>query len=383
MKISVLRAKIEVVLWRFFSSLCDWRGWLVRGLQGKPTVDFFAISNFRGEVDRRNFVGSKNSACQYVHGPRFWVDGKVSGRLIAINVTARELTTSSGMEKARAMIVSACEMAEKRGVKVVLLAAGTKRLFGSNGEALKKKFPNIIFTIGDNGTALLLQKEVMRAIEKTGLPPTTRIVVLGPYGFLGESIVQFLLKNGFKVIGVGTNRNRLERISKEYGIEVHQEIGPHLGKVSLVVACTHSKRVRLTAEDISQIDWEKGKGMVVDVAEPSNLRKGEYLKCQDKVIRQDAGNGYSPELKYVLGKITYERSQLSDGVIFGCFAEGLAIAAALKTECGAGVNAVNWFELSNKSMKLIDEALFPLTGFTVPTPRCFGREIESFSLDGG
>ena len=77
---------------------------------------------------------------------------------------------------------------------MVLLAASTKRLFGDDGRALKERFPQILFTIGDNGTVSLLLRETLRAVAKSELrPDQSRIAVLGPYGLLGTHMVRSLL----------------------------------------------------------------------------------------------------------------------------------------------------------------------------------------------
>ncbi len=48
------------------------------------------------------------------------------------------------------------------------------------------------------------------------------------------------------------------------------------------------------------------------------------------MIRQDAGNAFNPKLKYVLGMVSYKLFGLTQGVTFGCFAEAISIASALK-----------------------------------------------------
>jgi len=96
------------------------------------------------------------------------------------------------------------------------------------------------------------------------------------------------------------------------------------------VACTHSKEIRLTADMVELIRKRDKKLLVVDVAEPSNLKYREFQKCKGVVIRQDAGNAYNSRLKYVLGAISYKMFSLTQGVTFGCFAEAMSIMSALK-----------------------------------------------------
>jgi hypothetical protein len=186
-----------------------------------------------------------------------------------------------------------------------------------------------------------------------------------------------LKKEGYKIIGAGPNAPGLRKMSDEHGIEVCETF-VEMGKVDAVVACTHSNRISLTADTIDLIRREGRKLLAIDVAEPSNLRQAEYKKCKDVVIRQDAGNAYSPRLKYVLGAVSYRMLRLSRGVTFGCFAEALTLASALKR--GDGIRDIDWFAVDDENMAII-EGLFKHDGFKIPSPRCYGKRIASFNLN--
>ena len=316
--------------WRFFVAVFDWRT-ILRKIRGQPIVDTVFISNMRDETDRRLYLGLWRPRYGHFNGPRYWVNG-IAGRTRALDIVTDDLRTCEGRRKAKEYFISATQWAKDNGAKVVLLAAGTKRFFGENGVRLKELFPDLIFTIGDNGTMLLLKAEVVSALKEARLVAGyCRIGVLGPYGFLGEMMVQVLKEQGYDVVGAGPNLSALGMIKKGYGIQICQTFA-EMGKVDAVVACVHSEKIRLNAENIELIRYPDKKLLVVDVAEPSNLRRSEYLKCQDKVVRQDAGNAYNPKLKYVLGAISYKMFRLTRGVTFGCFAEALSIASVCKRE---------------------------------------------------
>lgn len=315
--------------WRGAVAICDWRTHL-RKLRGEPIVDAVFITNMRDNTDRRRFLGKWYP--KHFNGPRYWMNG-ISGRTRALNVTAKDLATEKGRELAREYFLSAVRWAQNNGARVILLAAGTKRLFGENGTELKEKFPDLIFGIGDNGTMYLLKEETFRALDLAKLRPGySRIGVLGPYGLLGEYMTKVLTAKGYEVIGVGPNSSALEKIGEKFNIKTCQTF-EEMGEVDAVIACTHSEKIRLTADIVRNTIRKKNKKLlVVDVAEPSNLKYREWEKCQDVCIRQDAGNAYSKKLKYVLGAISYKMFRLTQGVTFGCFAETLTIAAAIK--CG-------------------------------------------------
>jgi predicted amino acid dehydrogenase len=286
--------------------------------------------------------------------------------------------TSHGRKKARGQFISAVGWAQDSGAKIILLAAGTKRLFGSDGQRIKELFPDLIFTIGDNGTMVILLQETLQALQHSNLKPgKARIGVLGPYGFLGETMVKALTDRGFEVIGAGPNNGGLTKVASKYDITVCQSFS-EIGKVDAVIACTHSDKIRLNTSSIDMIRPHQKKLLVIDVAEPSNLTKAEFVNCQDRVIRLDSGNAYSPNLKYVLGAISYRMFRLTRGVTFGCFAETLSLAAAIS--CGDGdIAGINWFDVNEENMRIIS-CLFEQNGFTAPNPRNFGREIRSFCL---
>jgi hypothetical protein len=191
-------------------------------------------------------------------------------------------------------------------------------------------------------------------------------------------MVKALLERGFNIVGAGPSGNRLEEIATKYNIEVCQHFA-EMGKVDAVIACTHSEKIRLDANNIDLIRRNGKKLLVVDVAEPSNLEYQEYKKCKDRVIRQDAGNAYSPNLRYVLGAIAYRMFRLTRGVAFGCFTEALVLAATLQSG-NESVKSRDWFQVSEENMEFVAK-LYKQYGFTIPSPRCYGKAVNSFNLD--
>jgi predicted amino acid dehydrogenase len=363
-------------LWRFLSAVMDWRTHL-RVIRGRSIVDVVFITNMRDDVDRKNFLGDWRPKCGHFNGPRYWYKGVV-GRTRALDITAEELYTSEGRKKARKLFIEACRWADKRGVRVVLLAASTKRLF-NGGRKLKEMFPHIVFTIGDNGTDLVLREETLQTLKKAQLiSEYSRIAVLGPYGFLGETMVIHLLQEGYNVVGIGPNNNLLSQVAEKYDIQTFSDL-ESAGKFDAVIACTHSEKVRINAENVDILRKEGQKLLLIDVAEPSNMRRSEFLKVEDRVVRIDSGNAYSPNLKYVLGAITYKMFRLSRGVTFGCFAETLTIGRAIKL--GMPVYMVDWFKVNEENMRLV-KLLFSQDekGFRVPSPRNYSRKVEFFDL---
>ncbi len=370
---------LGAAIWRFFLAITDWRT-IIRRISRQSTVDVVFISNLRDNTDQKRSLGLWHPDCGHFNGPRYCING-VGGRIRILDITTKDLTTKNGRRKAKKYFIDATQWAQDRGAKVILLAASTKRLFGENATQLKKLFPNLIFTIGDNGTLFVLKGETIRALKKANLKPGyCRIGVFGYYSFLGRVIVQTLTEKGYNIIGAGPNAPTLERVGAKYKIDTCQTF-TEMGKVDAVVACTHSEKICLNKENVELIRKSGKKLLVIDVAEPSNLRHQEYQKCRDVVIRQDAGNAYSPKLKYILGLISYRRLRLTKGITFGCFAEALSIASQIKQiEGDENIKKIDWMRVNEENMTVISE-VFKQDGFTLPSPRCFGRRVKSFDLN--
>ncbi len=361
-------------IWRFLVALFDWRTSL-RHLSGQPIVDVVFITNMRDEVDRERFLGNWEPPEGHFNGPRYWF-GNIAGRTRALCVTAKDLTTLAGRKKAKEQFVSAVDWAREHGTQIVLLAAGTKRLFGEQAEELKRLFPGIIFTIGDNGTTWLLRAETLRALQSAGLVPgSARVCIIGPTGLLGESMVAYLAGLGYNIIGLCSSADS----TKKCDIEAYTSF-EEVGKVDAVIACTHADAVCLAPETVEVLRKEGRKLLVVDVAEPSNMKRSQYRRCQHVVIRQDAGNAYSPRLTYVLGAASYKLFRLTQGVTFGCFAEAITIASELAARSnGDAIRLRDWLTVSERNISLV-ESLFAKHGFGIPSPRCFGKPVTSFDL---
>lgn len=368
------------LIWRAVIALLDWRTFLryiMRYAKREPIVDAVLISNLRDEIDRRRYVGDIKPKSGHFNGNRFWFHD-VSCRVRVINSTSLEITNSlSGRKRAQAQFISALVWASKKGAKVVLFAATTKRLFSDEGmEKIKADFPDITFTIGDSGTSFVLQNDALRAFKLCNIVEKSRVAILGPSGFLGEIMAKYLKKLGYSVVGFGSDKARLEKVGREIGIETCNNFSD-LGTVNSVIACTHSEQATLDPDIIDKIRNADEKLVIIDVAEPKNLSEEEYFSCKDKVILFHAGDPYSRNLKYVGGFLSYRMLRLSKGVVFGCFAEALVIGYCIKhNQMVDDIKSTNWLKVSDESMCLVAR-LFE-GKFSLGKPRCFTREVKSF-----
>jgi predicted amino acid dehydrogenase len=365
-------------LWRIALVMFDYRGWY-RWLSGQPPIDVAIITNIRDEAEGQVFWGDNWPTSGHSNGARIYLNG-VAGQVRGIAVTAEELMTKEGRQRAKSIFIDAVIWAQKRGAKVILLAASTKRLFGRDGHELKQRFPDLLFTIGDNGTATLLCQDVDNALAKSGLNNSNaRVLVLGCYGILGEAVTAHLTQRQFDVVGFGANKKALADMAAHYPIAIADTMDA-VGPVDVVIACTHNADTRLTRASINALRQHNRKLLVVDVAEPANLDEATYQQCQTWVIRQDAGNAHSPLLSYVLGGISSRMLNLSPQVVFGCFAEALTLYHSIYREHNHVLLNQDWFQVNPANRAFIDNA-FASVAIQCPDRCCFNKPVAAFTLE--
>lgn len=347
-------------------------------------LDVAEISTFRDKHDVRNFgfKDPENLPTFFMWARHRW-EG-LNSALYMVGSTTEHVAGegagpgSSSFNRARDQYIAATRDAVGRGARVILLAAATKRLFQS-GE-LEKLFPGVLFTLGDNMTGLLMVKRIEEAARLAGLKLTeSRVLVIGPYGLLGNVASYYLTKAAeAAVVGLGSPKRKelLEGLSRKLGV-IPAYSYSEVGQVDLVVACNSSSAVVLTPERVDMIRREGVKLVVVDPSEPYALSKENYAGCADRVIRFDAGNGYSESLRYVpfpFGNLMCRLLRLSHGVTWGCFCEAMILAKHIKER--PDLAELNWFDINPGQIKIMEHFFGNAPGqFGLPKPTCFSKPI--------
>ena len=364
------------LFWKLSLAVFDYRTKL-RWIRKEPLIDVAFITNFRDAADRKRFIGNQSLKQGFEPGPRIILNNTM-GRAIGIDLLSENLFSSEGRRAGRRYFIAATEWAQNKGAKVILLAAATKRLFGKEGKQLKELFPGLMFTIGDNGTAYLLIQEIKRAFKLTNLNiSNSRIAVLGASGVLGQQVISYLVKQNTQIIAITSAASLIDKGQQFKKIDLRHELNG-LQSIDAVIACTHKNKFRLGANIVESIRPAGKKLLLIDVAEPANLSVEEYQKCKDVVIRFDAGNGHSPKFKYILGPLFTRMLHIPSGTTFGCFAEAISLASAIKR----GVNVTNrdWFKVNDQNMEFVSD-LFRHEKFELPMPNCFSSPVNSFDLN--
>lgn len=393
------------ITWRAIMFVLDWRNHLntfwgmiknfPKIIWGQP-IDVVFISNLRDSIDRQLFLGVFNDPKDgFFNSARIKLKG-LNARILMINSDALELFRPQTKKIAQKQFINAVAFASKRGAKVILFAAGVKRLFNKNEMIdIQKQYPHILFTIGDNGTAITLISDIEKVIKMTFASLNKiKFVVLGPSGHLGKAVIAHFSKDErYEIYGLGSDLKRSKLIANKFGIKSIENFA-EINDVDIVVACTHDDRLRLNQEAIKQIKQKQCKLVVVDVAEPKNLTKDEYEQCQNDVVVVHTGDPYSIKLKYVAQVISTHILRLKPHIIFGCFAEALVLGLILKEGLSSlnellnnkeypwfdgQKNEYDWLEVNDKGKAMV-LALFKKYGFELGYLRNFKGKIKSAEL---
>ncbi|MDP3013190.1 MAG: hypothetical protein Q8M92_03025, partial [Candidatus Subteraquimicrobiales bacterium] len=143
----------------------------------------------------------------------------------------------------------------------------------------------------------------------------------------------------------------------------------------MVVACNSADEVRLTPDIVNAIRKPGTKLIVIDPCQPENMTPDSYAKCQGNAIRYDAGNGFSPSLRYILGWPAYKLLRMAKNITFGCFCETFILAQHPE------LRDVDWFEVSPRNIDLISDFFGDgADKFDLPRPVCFNKPILDFSI---
>jgi hypothetical protein len=350
-------------------------------------LDSLSIANSLNEEHRQIlknhlYTGFENS---FHNAFNFKYNNSHSGTII-LNSVSVEFLSKQGIINARKQFLQALKYSvENLNVKIILLAASTKRLFGkvielkvnwngfldNAGFTLRELYPDILFTNGDNGTAIILEMEIDSVLKNQNISPEfedycdfmgedfkcSGTVIINGLGLLGTNSLLHLIDNQFcnnQVIVISNYTKELDQIIGKRNVKVFthiNEIQNHccLGNknnVKLIVNCTHHPEQMITAESIARI--QNGHTLnVIDVAVPYGFPEEEYLKCHN-VKRQDGGNAYIENgLEFYFNP---EICGLTENVLYGCFAETMALSIFVKEQPENRV-FLNQFDFFNVNIK--------------------------------
>lgn len=292
------------------------------------------------------------------------------GEIIALDIQPNEVLDKTGMVKAKHFMFNALAYLVARGVKTVCFTASTKRLPGKFGQDVKKLYPNIIFSIGDNAT-MISYLTTIDYFAKDFNPEIDQVACLGA-GFLGTISVKHLTDHhGFKNVNLVTEQklNGLaENVKTFYALEDLPE------KNVLFLSCSHKYDVNPV---ILQKKLAPG-AIILDVAVPPGVKFEVFKRLNSGTKRFDAGDFFLEEIKYDFSPKILNFPAV--GFWFGCFTEAVLLGLAI--ESGEDFSTTNFFEVNEKNLALMSGLLakeklsIPLINFYEP------RDLKFFNFSG-
>lgn len=269
----------------------------------------------------------------------------ISGEVILLDVFSDEVSTVRGFAKGQEGLLAAVAYFHRLGTKIIAFTSATKRLAGKNGQKAKQQYPDITFTIGDNGTWLSGLKLINNCLRDIALKD--KIVIMGA-GFLGEAIISYLSAKQYKNIIVFSQQKLLNLPKSVRLINDFQEIGKG---VKLFLSCTHKHRDELDIQEFQNIFAEQA--TIVDVAVPKGIGKRLYEALNPGINRYDAGDYFLPRLKYAFDPALLQFPAV--GYWYGCFTE--AIFLGLAWGKGQDLRALDLFKVVRESTDFVDALL--------------------------
>ncbi len=354
-----------------------------RALTSQARLDVVFIRNMLDEAERQRFFPNPENRLQQASGPRMGLDG-IEAQVRGINITDEEMLSRAGRHLARDLFIKAVGWAQEQGAKVVLLAASTKRLFGQDGAELKARFPQLIFTTGENGKALLLRQDVERAVNEAfpklvnGRP---RILVLGAYSALGHALSLQLRADGADLVCWGSKLSLLRELSERTGLAVVERFDD-IGRVDIAIDCANNAESQLDFDRVLQLRRRRRKLMVIDASEAGQLDIHTLAACGETVWRQEGGNAHSPRLRYGLGPVSWRQLHQSRGRVFGCFAEAIALYQAVYRQRSTQAIRRDWFQVSPLNQLIVAQAFRELA-IGPAAPCSFGEPVTDWQLQLG
>ncbi|ROL61846.1 hypothetical protein D9V86_03715 [Bacteroidetes/Chlorobi group bacterium ChocPot_Mid] len=365
-------------------------------------VDYLFFSNLTNSKNQYDFTLSqgisKNNA--YYKPVFFELNDSIFGSLIVLEMFSDESLYKRGIIKARKQFLLALQYAVERfDVKIILLAASTKRLFGKEAEirvnwdglqdnegfTIQELYPDVIFTNGDNGTSVIFNAEIDRIVENANIQNNGNNVLINGLGLLGTDALKHLLMkklNPEQIYIISSHTKELKELINTNNIKVFDTIQnipqSEAKKITAIINCTHNPKSIITSDCISYMQ-DSQPIHVIDVAVPYGFPEEEFSKCKN-VIRQDGGNAYIAEgLEFFFNP---EICGLTENVLYGCFAEAMCLGAYLKENPNKKefISGFDYFNVNEKTKKFVSE-LFQNYGVGIaPVPYNF-MKINSLEND--
>ena len=333
----------------------------------KPVIGI--IANSTSPANRLDLIAELGEPDQGFFKPLKFSFKGFQGEIIALDIQPNEVLDKTGMIKAKNFMFNALKYLVDRGVKIVCFTASTKRLPGKFGQDVKKLYPNIIFSIGDNAT-IISYLTTIDYFAKNFRPEIDQVACLGA-GFLGLISVKYLTDRGFQNVNLVTEQ-KLNGLAKN--VKTFDVLKDLPKKNVLFLSCSHKYDID---PEILQKKLAPG-AVILDVAVPPGVKLEVFKSLNSGIKRFDAGDFFLEEIKYEFPPKILNFPTV--GFWFGCFTEAILLGLAI--ESGENFSERNFFEVNEENLKLLrsllakEELSIPLINFFEP------NNLKFFNFSG-
>jgi hypothetical protein len=307
----------------------------------KPTVALLA--NCTSPINKKHLIAELGEPENGFFKPLNFSFRDIAGEIIALDILPNEILEKSGMEKAKKYMSAALEYLVKKDIKVIAFTASTKRLPGKSGQEIKELYPDVVFTIGDNGTIISFLKLIDHFLPF--INKNDHVACMG-VGFLGERVVEHLVAAGCENLSILTQ----QKLSNLPGnVKVVKSIEEMSGDIKMFLSCTHKYDINPQAFN----NLISPNGIIIDVAVPPGINQKVFSALPRTVLRFDAGDFYLDDIRidFPVEILSFPRV----GFWYGCWTEAVMLAQALSL--GENLKKFNFFEVNGENQELVTKYL--------------------------
>ncbi|MFA5131684.1 MAG: hypothetical protein WC467_04740 [Patescibacteria group bacterium] len=318
------------------------------------------IANSTSASNREELIAELGPPENGFFGPLEATYGDLNIAIIPLDIQPNDPTTIEGNKKGRAALPGAVEYLIHRGAEIIDFAASTKRLPANNGREMKEKYPDTVFTIGDNATSISLLSVIANSYQNLRFDPKSGSAACMGDGFMGRTALNFMLeKKCENLVLISRHGNNLPSAVRR--VEKVDNINPG---TQMFFSCAHNHLVEPEAFrrllDPASI--------IIDVAAPFGISQAVYSELPKTVELFHAGSFFLEKIKY-----QFPPNILSFPLVgfwYGCFTE--AVMLMLAKQDGIDLRPYNFFGVNSDSSRLLyrylqqEEVMVPLINFYAP-----------------
>ncbi|MGE5323679.1 MAG: hypothetical protein ACM3SW_12485 [Actinomycetota bacterium] len=254
-----------------------WFAFLVH-LRGLQDADRVGVGRFLRAYsdDEKDFERKLETLPAVVSSEVRFRSSSAYGEVICINRLPERMVTPDS----RREVLAAAQLAISRGAKVVGLGALTSPAT-AGGLTLVRDLPQTItVTSGNALTAAIVRSNVMAALRHLCGTDAgkVRVAIVGCTGSVGAAATRLLASDGFRLILIGRNKQRVEREFPDIPRAIYSGDVSDIKEAEIVVVLTNDPAARVTP------DLPHENSIVIDCAQPLNIDPAAHPKFWQRRI---------------------------------------------------------------------------------------------------